>query len=76
MRVRSAATGNNANLWKAVKNSKNINSETIPRNMTLAGLPVAVDERAQKFAEFFHQKVKNNVELSNINPNSIMENVK
>ena len=36
--------------------------------MTVAGLPVAVDERAQKFADFFHQKVKNNVERSNINP--------
>ena len=31
-RVRSAATGNNANLWQAVKRSKNINSETIPAN--------------------------------------------
>ena len=49
-RVRSAATGNSGNLWKAVKRSKNINSETIPKNMTVAGLPVAVDERAQKFA--------------------------
>ena len=39
--------------------------------MTVAGLPVAVDERAQKFADFFHQKVKNNVELSNINPSSV-----
>ena len=37
----------------------------------MAGVPVAADERAQKFAEYFHQKVKHNVEMSTINSSTI-----
>ena len=37
----------------------------------MAGVPVAADERAQKFAEYFHQKVKHNVEMSTINSSTV-----
>ena len=41
--------------------------DLIPLNMTLAGVPVTVDQRAQKFADHFHQKVITNVNNVYIN---------
>ena len=70
-RVRSAATGDNANIWRAVKVSKNVCLDSLPLNMTLAGLPVTADQRAQKFAEFFHQKVSINVNNATVNSNAV-----
>ena len=70
-RVRSAATGNNANLWRAVKMSKNANNESIPLNMTAAGIPVAADQRAQEFAEHFQQKIIVNVNNATVNSNLV-----
>ena len=45
--------------------------DLIPLNMTLAGVPVTVDQRAQKFADHFHQKVITNVNNATVNSNTV-----
>ena len=70
-RVRSAVTGSITNIWRAVKLSKNASMDLIPLNMTLAGVPVTVDQRAQKFADHFRQKVITNVNNATINSNTV-----
>ena len=38
--VRRAAMGSKVNLWKAVKVAKNLNSESVPMNLSLGGVQV------------------------------------
>ena len=60
-RVKEAAMGNKANLWKAVKMAKDQNVEQIPKNLTLAGLPIAAADVPNSFAAYFNEKVENTV---------------
>ena len=52
-KVRQAAVGGGANLWRAVKLAKNLNSDNILLNLTLDGNHVAPDKRAECFAGHF-----------------------
>ena len=60
-RVRSAAVGVKANLWKAVNAAKNINCISIPKNLTLGGLPIGGANVAESFAKNIRDKIDNNV---------------
>ena len=69
--VKQAALGNGGNIWKAVKAAKNLNHDTLPNAFTLGGVPVATCHTAQKFAEFFHNKVKTAVGKSRVDHNNV-----
>ena len=70
-RVRNAAVGGNVNLWKAVKIAKNINSDAIPSNLTVGGLPIAAGQAANSFALYFSKKVNENVQKTNVDINNV-----
>ena len=55
-RVRSAAAGAKANLWKAVNAAKNINCNSIPKKLTLGSLPISGGNVAESFANFFMRR--------------------
>ena len=61
--------GTNGNIWKAVKIAKNLNMESLPKNLTLGGMPIAVGDIAGSFATHFNEKVKSNVEKTKVCPN-------
>ena len=67
--VKRAAMGTNGNIWKAVKIAKNLNMESLPKNLTLGGMPIAVGDIAGSFATHFNEKVKSNVEKTKVCPN-------
>ena len=67
--VKKAALGANGNLWKAVKMAKNLNVDSLPKNLTLGGKPVAGTDIANSFAGYFNHKVISNVEKTKVNPN-------
>ena len=52
------AMGAKVNLWKAVKVSKNLNGNSIPKNLMLGGVPIAEEAVAQSFARFFMIRLK------------------
>ena len=54
--------GNSHSLWSAIKVAKNHSSNSIPKNLTLAGQPVNECEAANAFACYFHDKI---VEIKN-----------
>ena len=70
-KVRSAAMGSKVNLWKAVNVAKNLNCNSIPKNLTLGGVPIVEGGVAESFAKFFHEKIKNNVLKTVINPDLV-----
>ena len=70
-RVKRAAKGGNINIWKAVKKAKNVNVDTIPTNLTLGGIPIAAGQAANSFANYFHDKVKLNVNKTSVNVNGV-----
>ena len=57
-RVKHAAVGGSASLWKAVKLAKNLNTENIPENLTLNDIPVAPGTSAECFARYFKKKIR------------------
>ena len=63
--------GCKVNLWKAVKVTKNLNSETIPTNLTLVGVPVAEGCADESLGNFFSEKIKSNVSRTVINRNNV-----
>ena len=54
--------GIKGNIWKAVKVAKNLNHDSIPKNLTLNGLSVAECDIAKCFAEICNSKVISKVE--------------
>ena len=70
-KVRNATMGNHhvSNLWRSVKIAKNLNYNSIPSNMTLNGLPLNINERADAFATFFNEKTTSHARNSKICPN-------
>ena len=48
--------GGYVNLWKAVKVAKNLNSDSIPTNLTLRRVPIAECQAAERFGGYFSQK--------------------
>ena len=70
-RVKTAAMGIKGNVWKAVKIAKNLNADSIPANLTLAGIPVAAGDVANSFARYFYSKVINNVTNARIDSNGV-----
>ena len=67
--VKRAAMGNKGNIWKAVKIAKNLNVDSLPKNLSLGGIPVAENDIANSFALHFSKKVTSNVKKTKINPN-------
>ena len=63
-RIRRTATSGKGNtgLWNAVKLAKNLNSNVIPKNMTLDGVAVASSDLVNAFAGHFNVKVKHGVD--------------
>ena len=59
------------NLWKAVKVAKNLNSDDLPSNLTLNGIPVAEGDVADAFAKHFDEKIKMNVNKTKVDPNLV-----
>ena len=57
--------------WKAVKTAKNLNVDTIPTNLSLEGTSIAVGQAANSFAQYFHDKVKLNVNKTSVNVNGM-----
>ena len=55
-------------IWKAVKIAK-YNTESLPKNLTLEGRPVAAGDIAGSFAAHFNEKVINNVQKTKVNQN-------
>ena len=66
---------NNVNLWKAVKLVKSLNSESIPPNLTLGGVPVADGCAAESFGNYFSSKIKFNVSKAKVDNNQIFFNM-
>ena len=66
--VKRAAMGNNGNIWKAVKFAKNLNVESLPKNLNLGGKPIAKNYITNCFANYFNLKVISNVEKTKVNP--------
>ena len=50
--------GNSKSLWDAVKMSKDIIVNSLPKNMTMNGMPVSEHDRSNSFASFFEEKVR------------------
>jgi hypothetical protein len=61
--------GTNGNIWKVVKIAKNLNVDSLPKNLTLGGKPEAENDIAKFFAGYFNHKVISNVERTKVNPN-------
>ena len=55
-------------MWKAVKVAKNLNTDSIPSNLTLAGIPIATHETANAFAKFFNEKLTSHAHKKKVNP--------
>ena len=66
--VKRAAMGNKGNIWKAVKIAKNLNVDSLPKNLSLGGIPVAENDIANSFAVYFSKKVTTNVKKTKVNP--------
>ena len=66
--------GPNCDIWKAVKIAK-YNTESLPKNLTLEGRPVAAGDIARSFAAHFNEKVINNVQKTKVIKMFIMVNV-
>ena len=62
--VQRAAMGSKVNLWKAVKVAKNLNSESIPTNLSLGGVPVPEGQVAESFGNYLSQKISTNVDMT------------
>ena len=69
--VRRAGLGVKGNLWKAVRVAKNLNPNDLPSNLTLGGGPVAPGDIANSFARHFSDKIKMNVNKTNVNMNTV-----
>ena len=69
--VRHAAMGSKVNLWKAVNITKSLNCSSIPKNLTLGGVPITEGKAAESFARFFYDKIKSNVIKTTINPDTV-----
>ena len=61
--------GPNGNIWKAVKVAKDLNSESLPKNMTLGCGPVAAGDIAGSFAAHFNGKVVSTVQKTKVDQN-------
>ena len=61
--------GIKGNIWKAVKVAKNLNEDSIPKNLSWGGIPVAENDIANSFASYFSQKVTSNVNKTKVDPN-------
>ena len=61
--------GNNKSLWDSVKIAKDLNAQTIPKNMTLNDIEIDENDRPDAFASFFKNKITNIVNESRININ-------
>ena len=70
-RGRSATVGPTVNIWKAVNLAKNVNVNSIPKNLTRGGVPVAEGTVAESFANFFRDKIGDNVSKTNVNSNAV-----
>ena len=53
----------------APKIAKNLNTESLPKNLTLGGVPIAADNIAGSFAAHFNEKVISNVQKTRVSPN-------
>ena len=51
------SAGGKGNIWKAVKIAKNLNTNSLPKNMTLGDTPIATCDTANVFGQFFANKV-------------------
>ena len=51
------------------KIAKNLNVDSLPKNLSLGGIPVAENDIANSFALHFSKKVTSNVKKTKINPN-------
>ena len=49
--------GNSKSLWKAVTNSKNLNYESIPKEIYIGGISVDKNEMHETFADYFSSKI-------------------
>ena len=54
--VQRAAMGKKINLWKAVKVTKNLNTDSIPTNLTLGGCLLRRAELMSALVTIFHRK--------------------
>ena len=52
--------GNKGNTWKAVIVARNLNVDSLPKNLSLGGRPIAKNDIANSFAGYFNQKVISN----------------
>ena len=59
------------NLWKAVKVAKNLNSESIPMNLTLRGAQVPEGQIAECFGNYFSQKISSNVAMTVVDSSGV-----
>ena len=59
--------GNNKSLWDAVKIAKDQNTDELPDEMNIDGMPIPTNEIAEEFAKMFEQKVKDIESTTNIN---------
>ena len=69
--VRRAAMGSKVNLWKAVKVAKNLNSDSIPTNLTLGGVHVTECRVAESFGNYFSQKINTNVGMTVVDSDGV-----
>ena len=52
-----------------LKDFKNLNVDSLPKNMTLEGKPVAGGDIADSYAGYFSKKVTSNVKKTKVDPN-------
>lgn len=57
---RGIIPGNSKSLWTAVNIAKDINTHSIPSNMTLAGSEIQTKDQPEAFANFFLNKILSN----------------
>ena len=61
--------GNKGSLWKAVKVARDLNVDSLPKNLTLGGKLIAEGDIANSFAGYFNEKVIINVEKTKVYEN-------
>ena len=65
---RKILPGNTKSLWKAVNVALDNNNDSIPKCMTLDGMPIGEHERSESFATFFESKVKTITDSTMVDP--------
>ena len=58
-------------IGRLLRFAKCLNTDTIPNELTLGGLPVAPGQAASSFAGYFSNKVRENVSKNVIDPDNV-----